>query len=73
MVVDIVEQERVGLGVGLEVGGEGVEKEFDLECIDKARYGQNSLQEKVETNKNFFKEFQEKFKKARLKVIDTNK
>lgn len=49
------------------------EKEFDLECIDKARYGKDSLQEKVETNRTFFKEFQEKFKKARLKVIDTNK
>ena len=47
------------------------EKEFSLEVIDKARQGQHSLKDKVEANSAFFKEFQERFKKARLKVIET--
>ena len=49
------------------------EKEFSLEVVDKARQGKNNLQEKVEANSEFFREFQERFKKARLKVIDANK
>ena len=49
------------------------EKEFSMEIVDKTRIDKNKLQEKVEKNRNFFREFQDKFKRARLKVIDISK